>query len=285
MALTRSGVGYDRSRILEAAARARSKKQRSRAIELYRWVLAIEPQSQEIHAKLGPLLAETGQHFDAWNSFRIVARGQLRTGHPDQALATYREAALYLPQEVQAWQTIGRLQAKRGQRAEAVETLLEGSRQFRTRWLRPQAIHLLRLARDLDPWNFEVVLELACMLAIQQQEREAQLLLDGLVARYGGDRLQRVRAAQLRFRPSPGAAWRWLESLLRPAPEPSPSLETLLPPARESDATLETLLPGPPAPPQRRETLLPAEPDPARSREARRPAGVVSLKAVSSRRA
>jgi len=100
--------------------------------------------------------------------------------------------------------------------------MLEGSRQFRTRWLRPQAIHLLRRARELDPWNFEVVLELACLLAIQQQEREAHMLLDGLVARCGGDRLRRVRAAQLRFRPSPMAVWRWLESALRPAPDPSP---------------------------------------------------------------
>ncbi|MGI9590100.1 MAG: tetratricopeptide repeat protein [Myxococcota bacterium] len=230
MALLRKSDEYDRNRILEEAARARAQKKRGRAIELYRWVLAVEPERTEVHAKLGPLLAVTGQHFDAWTSFRIVARTHLRAGHADRALAAYREAALYLPQEVQAWQTIGRLQAKAGQRREAVETLLEGSRQFRTRWLRPHAVHLLRRARDLDPWNFEVVLELACLLALQQQEREAHMLLDGLVVRCGGDRLRRVRAAQFRFRPSPASAWRWLEAALRPAPEPPPA-EPVRPPA------------------------------------------------------
>lgn len=210
---------YDRTRILDAAARARAAKKRDRAIELYRRVQSFEPQNPEIHGKLAPLLAGTGQHFDAWISYRTVARGHLRAGQTDKALAVYREAALYLPQEVQAWQAIGRLLAKNGNTADAIETLLEGSRQFRTRWLRPQAIFLLRRARDLDLWNPEVILDLARLLAIQQQEREARLLLDGLVERSGGERLQRVRAAQFRLRPTPSAAWRWLESLLRPTPE------------------------------------------------------------------
>lgn len=223
MGLLGSRVEYDRMRILDAAARARSLKKRDRAIELYRWVLSVEPQNPELHGKLAPLLAETGQHFDAWHSFRTVARTHLRAGHADKALSVYREAALYLPQEAQAWQAIGRLHAKGGNRREAIEAMLEGSRQFRTRWLRPQAIYLLRRARDLDPWNFEVVLDLARLLGIQQQTREAHMLLDGLVARSGGDRLRRVRAAQLRFRPTPMAAWRWLETILRPAPEPRPA--------------------------------------------------------------
>jgi len=222
MGLIRTRLGYDRTRILDAAARARSRKKRERAIALYRWVLAAEPKNLELHGKLGPLLAESGQHFDAWSSFRTVARLHLRAGEADNALAAYREAALYLPQEVQAWQAIGRLQAKRGQRREAVETLLEGSRQFRTRWLRPQAIHLLRRARDLDPWNFEVVIDLACLLAIQEQGREAHILLAGMVARSDGERLRRVRSAQFRVRPSPRAAWRWLEAALRPVPDPAP---------------------------------------------------------------
>ena len=212
---------YDRTRILDAAARARASKKRDKAIELYRWVQSFEPLNPEIHGKLAPLLAGTGQHFDAWMSYRTVARRHLRAGHKDKALSVYREAALYLPQEVQAWQAVGRLLAKNGTVGDAVETLLEGSRQFRTRWLRPRAIYLLRRARDLDPWNLEVVLDLARLLTIQQQKREARLLLDGLVEHSGGKRLQRVRAAQLQLRPSPVAAWRWLESLLRPSPEPA----------------------------------------------------------------
>ncbi len=206
---------YDRARILDAAARARAKKKRARAIALYRQALAFEPKSVELHAKLAPLLAETGQHFDAWCSFRAVARSCLQAGHADRALAVYREATLYLPREVEAWQAVARIQIKAGRRREALETLLEGSRNFHTRWLGAQAIYLLRRAREIDAWDFEVVLELALLLAASEQRAEARLLLDGLAERCTGDRLQRVRAAQVRVSPGPGAAWRWLCELFR----------------------------------------------------------------------
>jgi tetratricopeptide (TPR) repeat protein len=215
MGLFRSHSIYDRSRILDAAGRARAKKKRTRAIELYRWVLAVEPQNGELHARLAPLLAETGQDFDAWYSFKAVARACIREGHPDKALAVYREAALHLPREVQAWLAVARLQHKRGLQREAVETLLEGSRHFRSRWLRPQAIHLLRRAREIEAWNFEAVLELARLLASTRQQHEALLLLDGLAERSSSERLRRVRAAQFRLSPGFGSAWRWLRSALR----------------------------------------------------------------------
>jgi hypothetical protein len=38
-------------------------------------------------------LAATGQRFDAWVSFQIVAQANLREGRNEQALAVYREAA------------------------------------------------------------------------------------------------------------------------------------------------------------------------------------------------
>jgi tetratricopeptide (TPR) repeat protein len=222
MGLFRNHAAYDRSRILDAATRARAKKKRAQAIALYRWVLAVEPQNGELHAKLAPLLAETGQHFDAWCSFKAIARAYLHKGHADKALAVYREAALYLPREVQAWQAVARLQKKRGCTREAVETLLEASRKFRTRWLRPQAIHLLRLAREIELWNFDVVIEIARLLGSSGQHHEARILLDGLAERSGGERLRRVRATQFRFAPGLGSAWRWLRAALRPEPEPTP---------------------------------------------------------------
>jgi tetratricopeptide (TPR) repeat protein len=206
---------YDRSTLLDAAARARSRKKRPRAIELYRRVLAVEPHNPELHAKLAPLLAETGQGFDSWQSFRAVARAHLREGHADQALAVYHEAALYLPQEIQAWQAVARLQHRSGRQREASETLLEGSRNFRTRWLRPQAIALLRRARDIDAWDFEIVLELARLLASDDQGIEAAMLLKGLVERTRGRRLRRVRGAQLRNRPRFATLWRWLRAALQ----------------------------------------------------------------------
>jgi tetratricopeptide (TPR) repeat protein len=208
-------AGYDRAAILDAAARARARKKRARAVELYRWVLAVEPHNAELHAKLAPLLAQTGEYFDAWCSFRIVARACLREGHADKALAVYKDATLYLPREPEAWLAAARLQYKAGDSRHAVETLLEGSRNFNTRWLRPQAIHLLRRAREVEEWNFEVVSELAQLLALHDQRPEAQLLLDGLAPRSEGDRLRRVRSLQLRVSPTPKGVWRWLSHTFR----------------------------------------------------------------------
>jgi thioredoxin-like negative regulator of GroEL len=221
MGLFRNHSAYDRSRILDAATRARAKKKRARAIELYRWVLAVEPQNGELHARLAPLLAETGQGFDAWSSFNAVARAHLREGHAGRALAVYREATLHLPREAQAWQALARLQHKSGHPKKALETLLAASRHFRPRRLRPQAIHLLRCARQIEEWNFEVVLELARLLASTSQPHEARILLHGLAERSGGKRLRRVRAVQLRLAPGLGATWRWLGAALRPKPEPA----------------------------------------------------------------
>ncbi len=206
--------GYDRSRLLDSAARARARKKRGLAIELYRWVLAVEPQNASLHAKLAPLLAETGQHFDAWMSFRATARACLREGLTEKALAVYREAALYLPREFEAWQAIARLQRKRGRDRDAIETLLEGSRHFRTRWLKPQAIYLLRRARDIDSWDFETVIELARLLALTDQRAEGRILLDGLIARSQGHRLRRARAARFRLDPTPRHAWHWMRSAM-----------------------------------------------------------------------
>jgi len=207
---------FDRARVLEEAARARSKRRRSKAIRLYRWALAMEPRNAELHAKLAPLLAEEGHHFEAWVSFRAVAKACLRNGLVDKSLAVYKEAALFLPREYQVWPAIAALQRRRGNDREAVESLIEGSRHLRSRFERPQAIHLLRRAREIDPWNFVAVLELARLLAGSEQRDEARILLHGLAASADGEQLERVRAAQLRLDPGFGTAWRWLRSLAGP---------------------------------------------------------------------
>jgi tetratricopeptide (TPR) repeat protein len=228
-------AAYDRARILDDAAQARARKKRARAIALYRQVLAFEPQNAELHAKLAPLLAETGQAFDAWSSFKAVARAGLRAGKPDAALAVYRDATLYLPRELQAWHSVARLLYRQRRMREAVETLLEGSRQFRTRWLRPQAIYLLRRAREIDPWEFDVVLELAVLLAQSHQPSEAGALLEALAERSKGARLRRVRAAQLQVDPGPTALWRYVCEVWRGDGEAPPAPRAADPRPRRSE--------------------------------------------------
>ena len=43
-----------------------------------------------------------------------------------------------------------------------------------------RAIHLLRRAREIDPWSFEAVLQLARLLSKTDQGEEASMLLQGL---------------------------------------------------------------------------------------------------------
>jgi tetratricopeptide (TPR) repeat protein len=219
----------DRQAILEAAARERARNRRRRAIALYRSLLAVERNNAELHAKLAPLLAETGQGFDAWQSYRAVAHAALRDGREDRALGVYREATQLLPREIEAWQGLARILCKRGEEAEAVEVLVEGSRKFRSPFLRPQAIHLLRRARSIDPWNGVVVLELAEHLGRADQREEARLLLAELAARSQGAALRRVRLALLRIDPGLETLWSWL-SAWRP-PAGTPAEEALRPPS------------------------------------------------------
>lgn len=230
MALLNRRVEYDRARILDAASRARARKKYPRAIDLYRQVLFVEPRNGDLHAKLAPLLADTGQHFDAWQSYRGVARACLREGHSEKALAVYREAANRLPREVQAWEATARLLHRAGRRTEALETLLEASRNFRSRRLRPQAVHLLRRARELDAWHFEIVRALAGLLAATRQRTEAQRLLEGLAEHATGTTLRQVRAAQFRLSPGPTSFWRWLrETWRRDAPAPKAHRPAVVP--------------------------------------------------------
>jgi len=212
---------YDRTRILDAAAHARARKKRKRAIALYRQLLAVERNNAELHARIAPLLAETGQHFDAWVSFRTAARACLREGRGDKALAVYREAAGHLPREIQVWQAIARLEVKRGKQRDAVETLLEGACQFRSRRHWPEAVHLLRRAHEIAPWDLEAVSELARLLSKSDQSFEARRFLEGLEARTSGERLRRVYAAQFRLDGDLRYAWMWLRAAVRREPETS----------------------------------------------------------------
>ena len=205
---------YDRRRILERAERAERRGQTRRAIGLYRWVLAVERNNPQLHARLAPLLARIGQDFDAWQSYRCCAETALREQREERALALYRDACRTLPRELEAWQRLAQLLARRGESREALATLLEGSRHFRRRRHRTRAIHLLRLARAVAPWDPDCVLALCGLLARTRQSHEALLLLDGLSRRVDGRALRRVRGAQLRIEGSFAAFWRWLRCVI-----------------------------------------------------------------------
>lgn len=212
MGLLAADAGYDRTRILEAASRARARKRYRQAVSLYRRVLAVEPNNLELHVRLAPLLAVTGRRFDAWRSFDACGRAALAEKKLDKAAAIYREAARCLPREFQAWEQLARVERRRGRDPQALEALIEGRQQFRRRAQRPEAIALLRRGLEIDEWNLDVLLDLARLLARSEQEGEARLLLERLAQRAGGASLRRVRAAQWRISPTLTNSWRWLHA-------------------------------------------------------------------------
>lgn len=212
MSMFRTKVAYDRTRILDAAAKARARGRRRAAIELYRRVLTVEPGDPDLHAKLAPLLAQTGQKFDAWNSFRTAASAYLRTRQVDQVVAVYKEATNLLPDQLEAWRNLAKIYRKVGRKRQAMETLTEARRHFRGRRRRPQAIYLLRRARDLDAWNPTIVIDLACLLARQRQSHESAWLLEELATRVEGSDLRRVRGAQWRLSPTIRHSWNWFRA-------------------------------------------------------------------------
>jgi tetratricopeptide (TPR) repeat protein len=208
--LFRRRVDYDRKWLVAEAERAIAKRRIRRSIALYRRVMAAEPRNAALHARIAPLLAQTRQDFDAWESFRRAARARISNKQPEEALVLYREAARCLPRQIEAWQSIARLETQLGRRERAREALLKGRRQFRSRRHRPQAIALLRAAREIEPWGFDPVLDLARLLARSRQALEAQWLLGQLAERSSGRRLRRVRGLQWRIEPSCRHSWYWL---------------------------------------------------------------------------
>lgn len=204
---------YDRTRILSEAARARARGRRRKAIELYRRVLLVEPANVEIHVKVAPLLAQSGEGFDAWQSYRCAARAYLEDGHFEKALAVYHEAAEVLPRELEPWLAIAEVERERQRPKDAVRALLDGRVKLRRRRYRPQAICLLRGVQAIEPWQPEVVLDLAKLLARSRQTYEASALLRELAPRVGGRMLRRVRAAQWRREPTLAHTWLWIRAL------------------------------------------------------------------------
>lgn len=202
--------GYDRSKLLAQANAARAKRKRKKAIELYRSVLAHEPDNPELHRKLGALCAETRQRKEALVHFAHAVRSLQAQGFLEKAVGLCRQAAGYFPDEAGIWETLAALQMERGRPADAIESLLQGRSRLRGRKRRPQAIRLLQRVRALDPGAVEPQLDLAWLLRATGARSEACRILEDLALRTTGRARRRVCLARLRIAPGPRALLRWL---------------------------------------------------------------------------
>jgi tetratricopeptide (TPR) repeat protein len=194
---------FDRVRLLEAADNARRKGRRRRAARLYREVLAVEPQNPELHARLAPLLAGTCRQFDAWRSYRTAIRHCIAQKQIESACKLARSATRTLSRTVEPWEQLARLERDRGRPEAALQALREGRRALRGRRRRPEAIHLLRLARQLAPDDGSIAIDLARLLARDDQTAESIRLLERLAEEAPDARGRRAaRAALWRIEPS-----------------------------------------------------------------------------------
>ncbi len=214
MGLFSSSVPYDRTKLLAAASKAQAAKRKRRAIALYRRVLAVESGNAELHAHLAPMLADTGQEFDAWLSYSQGGRALEGEGNREGARQLFREATERVPREMDCWLELARLERLDGAAGAARETLLRGARYFRTGKKRARAIYMLRRAREVDPWHVDTVIALARLLAQTRQKEEALMLLHFMSDRVQGRDLLRIRRVQLGVRRSLAHFFLWLRASL-----------------------------------------------------------------------
>jgi tetratricopeptide (TPR) repeat protein len=204
--------------LLTEAHRIRSRGRERAAIRLYRRILIENPSNLEVALRVAPMLAYAGEAFEAWQLYRRVALEYLREKKFGEALTVYREACRYVPSEFEAWRLCAELQLKMNRNDGAFETLIDGRMHFGGPHTRAQAIALLTRAREIEPWDDSLLLDLATLYAANDQPDLALELLSTLSCRVSGRPLRRVRALQLRLTRSPRYAFLWLKTFAEAEP-------------------------------------------------------------------
>ena len=206
-------TAYDRTRILSAAVKARRRGRRKKAIELYRRVLDVEPENVDLLRKVAALHAESGQSDEAWGAYRRAVDGIAAKGFLERSIGVLREAAAYLPRQIEVWQRLADLELQRSRPADAHRVLLEGRRHFRAGRDIREAILLLLRARRIVPGHFDTDYDLARLFARAGARPRAQTILEQLVPHSTRRQLRKLRARQFAISPSPASGWRWLRAL------------------------------------------------------------------------
>ncbi len=217
----------DRKRLLAEANRELQDGDVRSAIVLYRRVLLEEPRNVAVALRAAPLLARIGRDFEAWQLFRMASQELMRARRRDECLAALKESCRCVPHEFEAWRLRSELELKLGREDAAFETLLEGRRAFRQPQGRAQAIALLERARQIEPWDLEVGLDLAALYAKTDQKHAALELLELLALRAEAHDVRRVAAARFRITFASRDLWAWIRAHFSAPPPPSAPAESL----------------------------------------------------------
>lgn len=213
--------------LLTQAHRARNRGRNRAAIRLYRRILVENPRNLEVAMRVAPMLAMGGESFEAWQLYRRVAREYAREKQYTECLAVYREACRFVPFEFDAWRLCAELQLKMDMPDGAFETLVDGRMHFGGPGTRAEAIALLARARTIEPWDDDLLLDLANLYNQNDQSDVALEVLGTLACRATGVTLRRVRFLQWRITLSFGFLFLWLRAF--GASQESPHFEELEP--------------------------------------------------------
>ncbi|MBZ4422679.1 lipopolysaccharide assembly protein LapB [Myxococcus sp. RHSTA-1-4] len=222
MAFWNRKAAYDRTKVLEAAEKARGRKRTGKAISEYKKILAVDPDDAHVNARIAPLLFKKGKTDEAARAFARAARVLEEKGFADKALAVYVQAATHFPMDEKLWSQAASISIERGRRGDAVKYLVQGANHLdRSRGYRQKAVVLLERALELEPYHLSATISLARVLGRTGRKKDGLARLENLVSHIGGAGLKQVRAAQFRLSPTPASLWRWLtagRAKSRPAP-------------------------------------------------------------------
>lgn len=213
MAFWNSKKPYDRTRILDAAEKARSRGRNRKAIAEYRKILAVDANDPQVNARIAPLLAKEHQREAGLKAFETGAEAFINKGFADKGLAVYMQAVAVFPGEEKLWTRVAQLTAERGRKADAVNALIKGAESLsRDKAQRPRALGLLDRALKMEPFHVNATLRQAELLAKEGRKQEGLEKLERLTQHTGGPSLKKIRAAQFKLAPGFGTFWRWFRA-------------------------------------------------------------------------
>jgi len=209
---------FNKSESLEKAGKALVKGKIDKAIVEYKKILEADPDNFVIRGKVAPLYAEQNKMLEAWTNFKASAHGYSRAGFVAKALGVYAQATQYLPNELELWDSIARIQLEKGMKVDAIETLNRASENFSDSKSLNKAVYLLKKAFNIQPWHYDTTLSLADDLSRVGSipaKVEAIGLYTGLADRVKGPRLRVVRYRHFKASPGFGTFWRYLKSVFK----------------------------------------------------------------------
>jgi tetratricopeptide (TPR) repeat protein len=205
---------YSRLDLMDDAARAAARGRLRKAIAGYSRVLDVDPLDFEAHSRVAPLFARTGEVNKSWTSYRLVAETYLQKGFHAKAAGVYVQATKHMPKKKEVWENLCEVYLMRDLKADAVDALFHGHRNFKGRY-RDTAIRLLEKARQIEPWKYNVTKRLARLLRKSGRKGEALSILEGLAAREKGKHLRKVRGDIFTLSPGLSTAWLWMKAAIK----------------------------------------------------------------------